>query len=130
MRTKLEIALRRRRWRAGDAEIVLSALTDSGCTVAEFARRHGCQAKRLLRWRERLSNADAPGHRGEAAMASIPLLPVQVRGVASIPLASSQCPPGMVPTLDVSVGRGVVHVPRDFDDQHLHRVLVVLAASC
>jgi hypothetical protein len=130
MRTKLEIALGRRRWRVKDAELVLAALAESGNTSAEFARRHGLQPKRLQRWQERLAHLESPslalGDEPEVA----PLLPVRVRGTDSVPPALHSTTPGAAPTLDVSVGRGVVHVPPDFDEEHLHRVVVVLVALC
>jgi hypothetical protein len=92
MRTKLEIALGRRRWRAKDAELVLAALAESGNTAAEFVRRHGLQPKRLQRWWERLAHLESPsltlGDEPEVA----PLLPVRVRGTDSVPPGSVNSP--------------------------------------
>lgn len=38
------------RWRASHARVVLDALSASGLTAAEFARRTGIPPKRLSRW--------------------------------------------------------------------------------
>lgn len=129
MRPMLETVLARRRWRVADAEIVFSALSESGCTMSEFAQRHGLQLKRLHRWRERLSLLGPPVIRDDGP-GTVPLVPVQVRGLDSLLSASGLSPTAVVRTLDVSVGRGVVHVPQDFDAEHLHRVVAVLVASC
>lgn len=130
MRSKLEIALGRRRWRAKDAEVVLAALAESGNTAAAFSRRHGLHPKRLQRWLDRLalleSSSTTPGDEPEMA----PLLPVRVQGADSLSSVLRRPPSGTAPMLDVSVGRGVVHVPPDFDEEHLHRVVVVLVGSC
>ena len=42
--------LKRQRWGAGDAEVVLSAWRKSGDSLTGFARRHGLQAWRLRYW--------------------------------------------------------------------------------
>ena len=122
MRTKLEIALKRRRWRVSDAEIVNSALAESGLTMAEFARRHGLQPERLRRWRSRLSS--------QQPTVSVPLLPVKIGGLGPAPSSSRISPLAEMPMLDVSFGPGVVHVPQDFDTEHLRRVVAVLVSSC
>ena len=49
-----------RYWRAADAEPVLEAWRRSGEGGAAFARRHGLNVRRLLRWRERLKRSAAP----------------------------------------------------------------------
>jgi hypothetical protein len=51
--------LKSRRWRAADAEVVLAAWQASGESVSGFARRHGLDAWRLMRWRVRLSKTTA-----------------------------------------------------------------------
>jgi len=129
MRTKLEVALSRRRWRAADAEIVLSALSQSGCTVSEFARRHGLRRKRLEQWRDRVSCPDVPAEPCTRPV-DVPLLPVQVVGQPPADSVLRVSAPAELRPLDVSVGHGVIHVPHDFDEVHLHRVVGVLAATC
>lgn len=128
MRTKLEIVLQRRRWRVGDAEIVNSALSESGCSMSEFARRHGLKPERLRRWRSRLSQHASSLPAGPAV--SVPLLPVRIGGIGAAPMASGLSPTAEAPMLDVSLGPGVVHVPQDFDPDHLRRVMAVLVSSC
>lgn len=44
-------------WRVEDAEAVLSVWRESGVSVSAFARRHGINVARLLRWRRRLAQA-------------------------------------------------------------------------
>lgn len=121
MRSALEIAFSRRRWSRRDSEVVNAAFEASGLSMAEFSRRHGLQAERLRRLRSRLAKqAAAARDEGE----SVSLVPVMVSG--AIPLTEPATPA----TLDVTVGPGVVHVPVAFDDEHLRRVVAVLAASC
>ena len=52
---RLAGALKRRRWSAVEAESVLSVWRQSGDSLAGFARRHGLDAWRLMRWRRKLS---------------------------------------------------------------------------
>lgn len=52
----LSTVLGRRRWRRGDAEVVVSAWRDSGQSVSAFARRHGLSVDRVLRWRQQLDS--------------------------------------------------------------------------
>jgi transposase-like protein len=47
--------LKRRRWGAVEAEVVLAAWRESGVSLSAFARRHGLDAWRLMRWRRRLA---------------------------------------------------------------------------
>ena len=51
--------LKRRRWTAQDAEAVLSAWRESGESLSRFARRHGLDAWRLMRWRRLLGKDGA-----------------------------------------------------------------------
>ena len=69
--------------------------------------------------------------RRAAPTALIPLSPVIVRGLdepggqpAPTPLTQAHGP------LEVSVGRAVVRVPADFDDEHLRRVVAGLGRAC
>jgi len=129
MRTKLEVALSRRRWRAVDAEVVLSALAQSDCTVTEFARRHGLRRNRLQQWLDRQSPPSTrSGLRSEPV--DVPLLPVRVVGTSTSESVPQPSTPVDGPLLDVSVGVGVIHVPHAFDEVHLRRVVGVLAATC
>jgi transposase-like protein len=48
----------RRRWTNVDAVAALSALHDSGLSVAAFAAREGLEAQRLYRWRRQLGATD------------------------------------------------------------------------
>lgn len=129
MRTKLEVALSRRRWRSVDAEIVLSALARSDCTVTEFARRHGLRRKRLQQWVDRQSPPSTrSGSPSEPV--DVPLLPVRVVGTSTTDTESQSSIPVAGAMLDVSVGRGVIRVPHDFDEVHLGRVVGVLVATC
>lgn len=49
--------LRRSRWSAFEAGIVLDALVASGCSVATFARTHRIDARRIYPWQRRLRPA-------------------------------------------------------------------------
>lgn len=121
MRSSLEIALSRRRWSRRDGEVVKAAFEESGLSMAEFSRRHGLQPARLRRLRSRLARQAAAAQDDRE---SVSLVPVTVS--APVPLTEPASPT----TLDVTVGPGVVHVPVVFDDEHLRRVVAVLAASC
>lgn len=54
-RSSLAPILKRRYWRAEDAELVLSAYRDSGLSLSAFCRRHGTNRQRLMRWRQLLA---------------------------------------------------------------------------
>src|SRR5947209_3020958 len=49
-----------RYWRAAKAARVLEAWRRSGQSGAAFAREHGVCVRRLLRWRDRLEQSNAP----------------------------------------------------------------------
>ena len=53
------LILKRRRWSIRDAEVVLSAWRESGDSLSQFARRHGLEAWRLMRWRRQLTKGAA-----------------------------------------------------------------------
>jgi hypothetical protein len=55
----LEQVSKRRRWGAGEAEVVLAAWRKSGVSLSAFGRQHGLDAWRLMRWRRRLASAQA-----------------------------------------------------------------------
>jgi hypothetical protein len=58
--TQLSHASRRRYWREADARLVVDAWRQSGLLMAEFAKLHGVQAKRLSRWAQRLQTSLPP----------------------------------------------------------------------
>lgn len=51
---RIAAQLIRRRWTAGEAITVLSALRASGLSTSAFATREGLGVERLYRWRQRL----------------------------------------------------------------------------
>ena len=118
-------------WRRRQALVVVAALEASGKSLRRFAREHGVTASRLKRWRRRLrsepapeeqSAEDSPTPRADA----IELVPVTVREPRELPRPGLFAPPM---TLDVVVGPVTVRVPQSFDEEHLRRVVAVLA-SC
>jgi len=66
--------LERRRWTASDAKWALDQWAASGGAVARFARAHGIDANRLIRWRARLER-----RRPAEGAAAPTLVPVTVR---------------------------------------------------
>ncbi len=58
--SSLAAVISKRYWRVEDAERVLAALRESGSSVAAFAREHGVNEARLLRWRQRLRKMVTP----------------------------------------------------------------------
>jgi len=132
MTKTLSEVLASRRWRRSDAELVFKALAASGMSKPTFARRHGLHIERLRRWERRLRRGVAgepPG--APRPPAGISLVPVKVRGQVCLDEPTS-CPPlsRVVTILDVSIGGARVHVPADFDPDHLRRVVAVLAGAC
>jgi transposase-like protein len=59
-RSSLAAVMASRYWRDEDGERVLHALRESGASVAAFARKHGVNRARLMRWRKRLQDAEVP----------------------------------------------------------------------
>ena len=85
---------------------MLSALEQSGESLAAFAKREGLSSERLYRWRAKLSKQAFVEVRHEPARTET------------------------VDVLEVVVATGrVVRVPRDFDAGALRRLLAVLEAS-
>ena len=118
-------------WRHRQARVVVAALDSSGQSLRRFAREHGVTASRLKRWRRRLRSEPAPGDRGdeaspEARADAIELVPVTVREPRELPRPGLFAP---TVTMDVVVGPATVRVPQSFDEEHLRRVVAVLA-SC
>ena len=58
-RARTPVIPKSRRWSPDAARAVLEALEQSGLPVIRFAARHGVDAKRLYRWRRRLTGAKA-----------------------------------------------------------------------
>lgn len=56
----LAAVISNRYWRVEDAERVLAAVQRSGSSVAAFAREHGVNEARLLRWRQHLRDTSTP----------------------------------------------------------------------
>jgi transposase-like protein len=85
---------------------VLSALEESGESLASFAKREGLSPERLYRWRRKLT---------KQAFVEIERAPVRTEGAGVLEVV-------------VATGR-VVRVPPDFDADALQRLLAVLEAD-
>lgn len=94
-----------------DARACLDAARASGLTRTEWAHDNGVNARSLNAWRLNLDRRDAPSR------------PVDF--LELVPATASSSPR---PRLRVRHGDLVVEVPADFDDDHLLRVLRVVAA--
>ena len=57
--SRIEQVVKRRRWSDHDAEVVLSAWQETGGCLSAFARKHGVDPWRLMRWRRRLGKGAA-----------------------------------------------------------------------
>jgi len=117
-------------WRLPHARVVVAALEASGKSLRRFALEHGVNAGRLKRWRRRVhaGTAAAAGGSQEPDTGAIELVPVTVTlpEPRDLPSRGLFAPPA---TLDVVVGPATVRVPQAFDEEHLRRVVTVLA-SC
>lgn len=100
-------------WRQTEAQLIVEAWRESGETVAEFARRHGVDPKRLSRWASRLRRSR------RSAPAPVHFQRVRVAGDG----ASRQG--GASIEIDLGTGRRVRVAP-GFEAEDLRRVLVVL----
>jgi hypothetical protein len=81
---RFALVLKRRRWTAQDAEVVLSAWRESGDSLSRFASRHGLVAWRLMRWRRVLGKEATPAiqfHRVHVARRSRREVETIARGV-------------------------------------------------
>jgi hypothetical protein len=56
----LAAVVRNRYWRAADAQVALDEWVRSGLELEKFARRHGLDRRRLVRWQARLEQSEAP----------------------------------------------------------------------
>lgn len=132
MTKTLSEALACRRWLRSDAELVFKAQAASGLSKPAFARRHGLHVERLRRWQRRLRRSGSTEPPGDPRPSeAISLLPVRLRGSVCSEETTGRPPlPRVAPVLDVSVGGARVHVPADFDTEHLRRVVAALASPC
>jgi len=103
----------RRYWREGEARVVVEAWRSSGEKLAEFARRHGVEPRRLARWVRRLEGAGGGGLRFHP-----------VRVVERAPENGSGAP------IEIHLTGGHrVRVPHAFQAEDLRRVLAVLGET-
>lgn len=103
-------------WREQDAEVVLTALDESGQSLATFAREWGINRARLSRWRQLLAD------RTVAPSASPAFHPVHV-------LAAEHGPQAAGLELVLVNGRRLI-VPRGFDEDTLKRLLRLAETTC
>lgn len=108
--TQLSHASRRRYWREADARLVVEAWRQSGLSMAEFAKLHGVQAKRLGRWAQRLQTSAPP----------VTFHPVQLLRKQTVNEAADA-------RIEVVLANGrVIRIPAAFDAGDLRQVLDVL----
>jgi transposase-like protein len=106
---------RRTRWTAEEAGCVLRALDESGLSRSEFCEREGLIPERLRRWQRKLG-----GRRAGSSASRLKLRPVQLVGPARIEDSA----------FELELPTGVkLHVPCDFDEESLTRLLDVLRQS-
>jgi hypothetical protein len=107
----------RARWTPGDAQRVLEAWRASGLELSAWCRREGVEYERVRRWRSQLGVRS----RRAAPSSAATFLPVRVVG-------SDPSPEG--PSFELDLSRGMrLHVPPQFDERSLTRLLSVLEAS-
>jgi hypothetical protein len=68
-----------RPWTEAEGRRVFEAWSESGQTVAEFARQKGLKSRRVYGWRERLGASPEAGGGDEEGGELAPLVPVVVR---------------------------------------------------
>ena len=106
---------RRTRWTAEEARRVLRALEDSGLSRREFCEREGLIPERLRRWQQKLG-----GRRRGSSSSRLELRPVELVGHGQIDGSA----------FELELPTGVkLHVPCDFDEGSLTRLLGVLRLS-
>lgn len=117
VRAGFSSALRKLRWQKRDAEVVLEEWSNSGVELQEFARRHELRPARLQRWSERLGSRQG-----------VRFHPVELRFDSFSRLG----PLGGAGGVEVVLrGRRRVVVEREFDEEHLARLVrVVESLSC
>ena len=121
MSRKAESAVRRAArkayWGEDDARVLVAALTESEQSLAQFARRHGVDPRRLGRWRSRLAQATSE---------SVRFHPVQLTASESAGAPESG-------RIEIElVGGQRVHVGHGFHAEDLRLVVAVLedVAGC
>ncbi len=107
-KSRLAMVVKRRRWRSGDASVVLSAWQSSGESMSAFTRRYGLDPWRLKYWRRRLAEDEA------IELHPVKLIAGSVRGEASAGSAGVE--------LVLRGGRRVV-VQRGFDAELLEELV-------
>jgi transposase-like protein len=100
-----------RQWSEAEARGMLTALKESGDSMAAFAARRGVSTQRLSYWAKRLRNG-----RGETTF-----VPVEIPGTAAGLEAS---------TIEISSGGLVVRIREDADPGTLQRVVDTLRRGC
>ncbi len=94
------------RWTEREAREALTAVEESGESLAAFAKREGFSAERLYRWRRKLAEE------------------------AFVEIERESVGPDRGGVLEVVLATGrVVRVPRDFDAVTLQRLLALLEAD-
>jgi len=106
---------RRTRWTAEEAGRALRALDESGLSRSEFCEREGLIPERLRRWQRKLG-----GRRAGSSPSRLELRPVQLVGHDGMD--------GRPFELELPAGVKL-HVPCDFDEESLTRLLGVLRRS-
>ena len=127
-------ASRRRRWAAeAKAEIVAESFASSG-TVSSVARRHGLTAQQLFAWRREARQSGAVARSSKPKLPAVAFAPVvvetagsraavrrpPVKNAASGRALSGTKGPG---TIEVTIARVVIRVPRGVDAATLAQVL-------
>ena len=112
----VRVAAQSKYWREQDAEVVLTALDESGQSLATFAREWGINRARLSRWRQLLAD------RTVAPSASPAFHPVHL-------LAADHGPQAADLELVLVNGRRLI-VPRGFDEDTLKRLLRLAETTC
>jgi len=121
MSKKAELAVRRAArkayWGEDDARVLVTALAESEQTLAQFARRHDVDPRRLGRWRARLAQGTSE---------SVRFHPVQLTACESATVPES----GSI-EIELAGGRRI-HVVHGFHAEDLRLVVAVLedVAGC
>ena len=114
----------RGKWKEREGRAMVEALGCSGETQAAFARRHGLQAQRIKYWVDRVKGRTMQKSRTKrGGAAAVPFAPVQV--VSAIEASRKS----QTAALEIVVGAAVVRVPREFDGDHLRRVVAALGGA-
>jgi transposase-like protein len=116
--TDLKSRIRRQRWSAEDAEIVVRAAEQSGKSLPEFCRQHGIEYERVARWRRRLRGGK-PGPKQPAL-----LLPLRILGQKEVEVSEeSSANGGQRWTVEVDGGAFRVRLSEGTSQELLSRAL-------